>query len=273
MRGRERRAGGLPLAALAALAMLVASPTASADQGERASVRFLHAVPGAGQATLEAGGASTDRTAFAQVSDEVRVDAGRTKLVAEGAAGTEVETTVDLARGASYTVIAIPEDDRAEATPRLRVLRDGEARGGTVRARAIHASPELGSATLLVDGEPLVEDMGYGETSDYGSLQPGSHTFAVRNPRSGDRILSEKAEVSAGSSWTVAVVGSRGQPVDVVMVEEAGAAPRTAPDTGLGGLADENAPWVPALLAAAIAGILGAGAHLVARRRRSRPGG
>ena len=78
--------------------------------------------------------------------------------------------------------------------------------------------------------------------------------------------------LTAGTSSTAFVIGSAGEPVQVIVASDRVAAPRGAPATGLGGLAGEDSNLVLALIAGLLAALVGA-AFYVALTARSRRGG
>jgi hypothetical protein len=78
--------------------------------------------------------------------------------------------------------------------------------------------------------------------------------------------------LTAGTSSTAFVVGTAGEPIDVLVADDRAAAPKGAPQTGLGGLADSDSPVLLALLAGFLAALAGAAAYL-ALTARSRRGG
>ena len=94
----------------------------------------------------------------------------------------------------------------------------------------------------------------------------------MTNPSSGKPVIAPKqVPLAAGTASTVLVVGSGGERLRPVLVTDSQAAPTTAPETGLGGLAPQpgGPDWVLAALAAVATGVLGLGAQLIARRRRA----
>ena len=78
-------------------------------------------------------------------------------------------------------------------------------------------------------------------------------------------LVKASVEVVAGTSSTAVVVGSGGEPTKIVLAPDGASGPAAGPDTGLGGLED-GPPWALALLVGAMAGALGGGAWLLARR-------
>lgn len=256
----------------AALLMLLVGPAASALA--TTSVRFIHAVPGAGEAQLTAGDSSVvGATGFASASEAAEVEAGSVTLKLSAGDETLAEATEDLEDGQAYTVVALM---RGEDGAELRVYRDDTARAGDARLRMIHAAGELGEPDVRAGDRVIAEKLAYKEATPYVSVEPGSYDLAFVRP-GGDDALAEERDValSAGSATTAVVLGSRGEQTRVLVVEDDAVAPRRAPDTGYGGLAGERddgggAGWPVVLVAALGAGLLGTlayGAAGVARRR------
>ena len=134
--------------------------------------------------------------------------------------------------------------------------------------RAIHAAGELGEGDVQLDGQTLASALPPGEASEYLTVDPGSYNMSVTRPDGGGSPLAEsQVSLAAGTSSTAIVVGSGGQPVEIVVAEDDVAAPSQGPATGLGGLDDDGPPWAAVLLAALCAGALGGGAYRLARRR------
>src|SRR5215211_4669713 len=109
-----------------------------------ASVRFVHAVPGAGPAALnvsvDGAGSSGAAVSFGSVSRSLEVDAGDAKLTVAPADGSkalaEAEETLD--DDASYTAVALPTEEGDGAD--LRLYRDEKPREGKALMRAIQAA-------------------------------------------------------------------------------------------------------------------------------------
>jgi hypothetical protein len=230
-------------------------PVASASAAE---LRLVHGVPGVGEAALEADGEPGEAVGFGEVSDYQRVPNGEVDL-ALGA----VRTTETLSSG-RYTVVAWPSGGK----PKLSVFRDGSARAGKARLRAIHAAGEVGAADVLLDGKTAVGRLGRGKSSGYLTVEPGTYAVKVMRPSGkGGALVGAEANLAAGSASTAVVVGSGGKPVQVALATDSVAAPAQGPATGLGGLEDDGPPWAAVLLAALCAGALGGGAYRLARRR------
>src|SRR5215213_2010571 len=95
-----------------------------------ASVRFVHAVPGADPAvltvSLDGADKSTAPVAFGSVSQPLEVDAGATNLAIAPSGGGDQLAKADesLEDDARYTVVAVPKKDGKGAD--LRVFEDGK---------------------------------------------------------------------------------------------------------------------------------------------------
>ena len=249
--------------------MLLAGPAASA-WGD-AKVRFVQAIPGADAPELHAtAGEISQRIGrglgFGEIGRYEDVPAGDVTFELIQADGRPVSgTDQQLRNRAHYTVVAM--DNK-----RPVVLSEGRAEGGTSRVRVVNAAPELGRVDVLLDVESLAKGIGYGEVSGYTGIGPGAYALRITNPQDGSTIAAGGLlTLTAGTSSTAFIVGSAGEPVDVVVASDRTAAPRGAPATGLGGLADEDSELVLALLAGFLAALAGAAGYLAltARSRRS----
>lgn len=259
---------------IASLLMLLVGPAASASGDAR--VRFLQAIPGSEAASLHATAEGIseriDRgVQFGELSNYAKVPAGEvtfglSETPANGPPMAETQET--LHNGAHYTVVATRDGQES-----LMVIREGRADGGTARVRAVNTAPELGTVDVKLGDQAIGKGIGLGDVSAYTSVGPGAYAVSVMNPQDGSTLASRGAvTLSAGTSTTAFVIGSGGEPVDVVVAGDRTAAPRGAPQTGLGGLADGDSPVLLALLAGFLAALAGAAAY-VALTARSRRGG
>jgi len=187
----------------------------------KAGVRFIHAVPGAGEAelTAEQAGRTTvvGRVGYA---DATRVRAVRSgpitwKLVSGG--DTIAEGTGRVGSG-SLTAIAMPQGER----PVVRLFRDAaRAPRGQSRIRVIHAAGELGSPDVRVGGEPVAQRLGFGEATEYFTLRPGRYDLeAVRTGTDDALARGRDVRLRAGSVTNAVVIGTRGRPARIITVSE-----------------------------------------------------
>ena len=244
-----------------ALSILALPATALADS----QVRFLHAVPMVGEATLSADGEPVGSAGFAEVSDPVTVASGAAALVLEAPGGVTLRSNERLADGASYTIVALAKGKAAE----LVSFRNGDAKPGLARLRMIHGAPELGDANIEVDGTVVAEGAGYTDATRYWGLAPGRPEVAVLDPATGQEALArQEIPLAAGTATSAYVVGSAGEATRVVLVDDATLAPAAPPETGLGGSYSDGGPnWLLALAAALAVG----GAAALVRRRLPGP--
>jgi hypothetical protein len=270
MRGSRLRPGAIAIAA--ALATTFALSTGAAAE-QTAQVRFMHAVPGVGAASLSASGVKVGRAGFGDVTGFATVPAGKAPLVLHGPGGLVLKGSSVLGAGRAYTVIALAKGKSAE----LRAIVDGTARSGVARLRMIHASPELGNPNLIVGGKLIAKAAPYSAVTAYSDFRPGSYKVKVVNPANNSTVIpTQTVSVAAGSTTTAVLVGSRGEQARWVLVDDATAAPTASPQTGLGGLATAGGgdrPWLLALLVALGAGTLGGLAYGAASRAANRSGG
>lgn len=243
-----------------------------------ASVRFVHAIPGAGPATLnasvEGAGVSGSPVSFGSVGDSLEVDSGAATLTVATAEGDDAvaDARETLADGRSYTAVALPREQGERV--QLLVFEDGRPRPGEASIRAIHAGPELGRPDVQVGGRAIAERLGYGEATEYVDVAPGSHDVSVTRAGGEGGALASKEDVplTAGTATSAVVVGSRGEQTRIVTFSDGTATPpgEEGPATGLGGLAgDDGGPSrlaVALLFALAAAGLGAAGWALAGRR-------
>lgn len=146
---------------------------------QRSSLRVWHNSPDApavdvivnGQTAL-AGvpyGAISQYLPLPAGSYDVRINvAGTTTSVFSG--------TVSLARGESYTAVALGSVAGTGASFGVQVLRDATS-GGLVRV--LHAAPNVPAVTVYVNGQRAIQRLGTLKASGYLALDPGTYNVAV----------------------------------------------------------------------------------------------
>lgn len=230
-------------------------------------VRFLHAVPGVGVATVSADGQQVGSAGFGQVTDSASLPSGPTHFVLKAPGGVTLKKTVNLVDGDNYTLAGLATANAAE----IRVYRNGAADPGEARLRMVHAAPELGDANLALDGKVVAHRAAYTNATQYWTLPPGPKQLEVLDPGSKKMAIGMRSiPLSAGTTTSAYVVGSKGERVKVVLVDDATTAPSAAPQTGLGGLAQNDGDGPNWALAAAAAIAVGGAAALLRRRWTSR---
>src|SRR5437763_500297 len=249
--------------------MVVAGP--AAESWADASVRFVNAVPGAGAAelTVNGGPAVGGTIGFGQISSYFGVSAGSHEISLKSGSKTGATAHVDLVNGQRYTIVAMAQGKKAQ----LRPYTDGAPRPGKARIRMIHAAPELGSPDVRLGKRPIAEEVSYTAATPYLTVSPGTYTLEVMKPGDGSgKPIVEKPGValSAGTTSTAFLLGSRGEATRVVVASDGTSSPAGAPKTGLAPLASGGRPWAAILGIALLAGLLGGTLQLVAARRRTR---
>ncbi len=238
-----------------------------ADGKPLTEARFLHAVTGAKPAVLVVHGHPPRlHSSYGKPSPYHACHPGpaRVELMVRGQKKAAVTANVDIGRG-RYTVIAVHEGDGVG----LRVYKDGDAVPGKARVRTINAAAELDQADMRVDGQPIAR-IRAPEASGYTSVPPGRHDLSVTRPGGEGGALASARGVPlvAGTASTAIVVGSRGEPTEVVMVSDQTAGPAVAPAAGFGGAIGEDDAWLAVLAAGLVAGSLGGAAYLLLGARR-----
>src|SRR2546423_470555 len=180
--------------------MVLAVPAAQAWGS--ADVRFMHAVPGAGTAELVVKGGSPigGEVGFGQVTAYSGVPSGSHELSLRSGSKTLATTTVDLANGRHYTVVAMAHGKKAQ----LRSFTDGRAAEGRARFRMIHAAPELGTPDVRLGRQTVAEMVKYTDATPYLTVAPGTYTLEVTKPGGVRSPIMKKEGValSAGTSST-----------------------------------------------------------------------
>lgn len=255
----RRRTMLLVAGCASAAVMLVMGPVAAASGS--AQVRVINARGGADAVSLEAsvGGQTVAigaATPFGQASELTEVPAGEAEF-SDGGDKTASETLED---GKSYTVVALPRDE-------LQVLANAKGKAGDAKLRVVHAAPELGTPDIQVGNRTVAQGVEFKGATKYLTFDPGSYPLAATKPNGGDPVFSDTVTLTAGTANTVVIAGSGGSPTQAISVQDAALMPAGAPDTGLGGLSDEETPWALALIAALFAGALGGAARLTHARR------
>lgn len=191
----------------------------------RAVVRFVHAVPGAGQAELQissakGGGTSVGRAAFGDATPYRGVESGPIawRLVGAGT-GKVLAAGRAMLRDGSYTVVALAQRSGVA----LGFLPDQAGVRGSARLRLIHGAPELGAPDLRLDGRIVARGVRFSQATPYLLVRPGNHSVAVTPPGSTSRVVfRDGIRLFAGEAATGIVVGTAGQRTRIVTLRDGG---------------------------------------------------
>lgn len=77
--------------------------------------------------------------------------------------------------------------------------------------RVIHASPDIGTADVFVDGAQLLSSFQFGAVTDYVAVPPGAHQVVIALVGKGINapVLTQTLTVAPGVAYTVAATGSQ----------------------------------------------------------------
>jgi hypothetical protein len=199
-----------------------------------ALVRFIHAVPGVGTATVDVNSGQGEQNVgaigFGQVTPFKSVRSGSFRWSLKGAG--KVLATGTSTVGSGVYDIAVLEKMPGSGV-RLGVYKAAGAKAGTSLLRVIHAAPELGAPMFMVNSQTMANRLPYGQATPYFSIRPGVYALSAMKPwlmKPGDPTLLDAKGVrfAPGDAYTAIAVGSRGQRVRVVRVVDRGA-PLTRP--------------------------------------------
>jgi len=102
---------------------------------------------------------------------------------------------------------------------------DGGIEEGTEMAnvRVAHLSPDAPNVDVYVDGEAVLEDVAFGDVSDYLELQPGSYEVQITEAGNQETVLYDDTLDVEAANYTVAAIGEaseENQPLSVEVYED-----------------------------------------------------
>ncbi len=218
----------------------------------KAVVRFIHAVPGVGTATIKVntgqGNVNLGSIGFAQVSPWRSIRSGSFRWALTGGGKVLASGTSTVGDGV-YDIVVL--DKPSGVGVELGVYKAQGGRAGTSLVRVIHAAPELGAPMIHVGSHVADRMLAYRGATPYVSVAPGVDSVRAMKPslmKPGDPSLADVHGVhfSPGVAYSSIVVGSRGQMVRVVTVVDRGAPlTRSAPRRAATGAAGTHASASP----------------------------
>jgi hypothetical protein len=221
--GRPRRRAGTWL-----LLFVCANVLWPAQALANAFLRIVHAVPGAGAASLNFKGGGKTLTlgpvSFAQSSGFVSVPSGPFSWTLTAGGKTVYSGTGRLGNGAYTGVLMYRGSGMSVMGVMLHTYRDHGAAAGKSAIRFIHAAPELGNPMLKFDGRTVAPNLGFMMATPYLSVSPGAYSAAAYAPGNSNPLLSVNGiKLRSGVAYSAIVVGTRGRRVRVVTVTDRGA--------------------------------------------------
>jgi hypothetical protein len=194
-----------------------------------ALVRFVHAVPGVGSATVDvntgSGQQSVGSIGFGQVTPFKSIRSGSFRWSLSGGGKLLANGTSTVGNGV-YDIVILAKSPGPGVE--LGVYKSAGAKAGTSLVRVIHAVPELGSPMFMLDMHTMANRLPYVHATPYYSIMPGAYSVSAMKPwemKPGDPTLVDVSGIhfASGVAYSAIVVGSRGQRVRVVRVVDRGA--------------------------------------------------
>lgn len=167
-------------------------------------VNFVHAVPLAPTVKGQQNGVDLSPLFdFGQQSGGITVSSGESTLTFATSEQTLRDYPVNLFPRTHYTLILIGRSDALET---LSVLAIDHPVAGLVTMRVIHAAQAIDAIDVLLNDEPLVENIAYATASDRQTRTDGSHSVSIYI--AGDRAtpLLEDVTVNAVASDTLSLI-------------------------------------------------------------------
>jgi hypothetical protein len=77
--------------------------------------------------------------------------------------------------------------------------------------RIVHASPDVGTADVFLDGKKILSDFGFGTVTGYVTIPPGPHKVQISliGKGIGASVITQTLSVSPGVAYTVAAIGAK----------------------------------------------------------------
>jgi len=145
----------------------------------RSSVRIWHNSPDAPAVDVLVNGQTVlTNVAYGATSQYLPLPAGTydVRVNVAGTSTTVFSSPITLARGESYTAVAMGSVMGTGASFGVQVLRD--ATSGAL-LRVLHASPNVPAVTVYVNGQPAVKRVGTLKWTGYLALDAGTYDVAV----------------------------------------------------------------------------------------------
>lgn len=189
----------------------------------QALVRFVHGVPGVGQATVKVddgtGSQDLGTIGFAQSTAWHSIRSGLFRWTLQGGGKQLASGSATVGNGA-YDIVVLERRMKVW----LGIYKASGGKPGTSLVRVIHGAPELGAPELTVDGKETVKSLGYRQATPYVSLPPGTHTLGAMRPGDSTPIVGGvHMSVMDDKAYSAIVLGTRGERVRVVSLTDRGA--------------------------------------------------
>jgi hypothetical protein len=282
-------AGAAVFAVVAALSLL---PAATANAGNDARVRVIHASPDAPNVDVYVDGTrALADVPYKAASDYLPVPAGphNVQVFAAGAdpsGDAVIDADVTLEAGKDYTVAAV--GNLAEIEPAVFADDNSAPAAGKAHVRVIHASPDAPAVDIAVkDGPVLFPNLSFPNAAGPAPVDAGTYDLEVRAAGTDTVALPlNGVQLQAGTIYTVVAIGLvNGEPALEALTLTASPGTETTPppstdapalapggalpNAGFGRTASGSGDWALYAGLVAGAGLAAAGAGVATARRRS----
>ena len=78
---------------------------------------------------------------------------------------------------------------------------------GQAQVRLVHASPDAPPVDIYVDGEPAVEELAFGNATDYVELRPGMHNVTITEAGNASNVVFQQDIPVKPGQYTIAAAG------------------------------------------------------------------
>jgi len=79
------------------------------------------------------------------------------------------------------------------------------------QVRIAHLSPDAPAVDVLVDGDPVLENVEFGTVSDYRNVSAGEHEVVIQTSENESVVFEETVTLEAGTQTTIAATGEVGE--------------------------------------------------------------
>lgn len=197
-----------------AFAALVGVSTSARAQDETetdATVRIVHASPGAPNVdVLVDGQPVVQDLAFGSATDYFPLPDGDHKVqvvpTGQTADSALIDTDLNVDAGDAYLFVAMNRLNEIEG--KVFDVNVDDVETGKARVRAIHASPDAGEVSISVSGgDELFGGLNFEDASDYMDVDAGAYSLDVKGD--GDRVLltAENLDLAEGNVYDIIALG------------------------------------------------------------------
>jgi hypothetical protein len=174
------------------------------------NLRIGHFSPDAPAVNVVANGDTLlENVGFGTLGDYMEIDAGSYEIEIVPASGGDavLSATLELDDDTDYAVLAIgmlSEIQPLVLTDDRPAIGDDES-----RVRFVHTAPDAPAVDILADGATLFENVEFGASGDFATVDSGSHDIEVRPHGSDESVLSRPGiGFDGATAYTVLATGT-----------------------------------------------------------------